>query len=89
MTFKKRPSWKRGATFDDYERYFNKLAEKLEPLIQELIFATPSTEKIEVYDSETKETWIVKTANPDQWQGFYETLDRFIVRIKLLLESLK
>ena len=71
------------------ERWRVDTKQKLEKQIEELIMLMPSTEKLEVCDFEAGESWIVETANPSQWQSFYDAFDRFVVSMKQFLQSLR
>lgn len=67
--------------FEVFVTELGKLTEDFEKLV--LFF--PSTEKIEVCDRENRESWIVETANPQQWNSFYEAFDDFTISFKRLL----
>lgn len=98
VTFKKRFKMKltlgKEPNYDKLREYYFKnelffvdTAKKLKPFIDELLTLFPTTTKIQVEGE--GETWIVETADPDAWSGFYDAFDGFMVKMKELLESLK
>ena len=66
------------------ERSLNKL---WNDALDELVVFVPSTEKLEVCDADTKETWIVTTAKPEQWSMFLDCLDSWIVKMRKVFDE--
>lgn len=62
---------------------WQKQLRELQKIIDEM-FVAWKVKKIEVFDSDTKETWIVKTLDPDKFQAFYDALDKFLVKFREL-----
>jgi len=61
------------------------LKQKLQPFYDTLVAMVPKTVKIEEYDKETKESWIVQTADPSEWSMFIDSLDGWLVKFKEML----
>jgi len=66
------------------ERSLNKL---WNDALDELVVFVPSTEKLKVCDADTKETWIVTTAKPEQWSMFLDCLDSWIVKMRKVFDE--
>ena len=62
--------------------------EKFREAIDQM-FVAWEIKKLEVYDSETKETWIVKTLDPDKFEQFYDALDLFLRRFAAFQKELR
>jgi hypothetical protein len=60
--------------------------QKLQPFYDTLVAMVPKTVKIEEYDKETKESWIVQTADPSEWSMFIDSLDGWLVKFKEMLK---
>jgi len=56
--------------------------------IKNLVSIIPEEAKIEEYDHDADESWIVRTADPDQWRGFSDRLDQWLLKAKELLALL-
>jgi len=60
--------------------------QKLQPFYDTLVAMVPKTVKIEEYDKETKDSWIVQTADPSEWSMFIDSLDGWLVKFKEMLK---
>jgi len=60
--------------------------QKLQAFYDTLMAMVPKTVKIDECDPETKETWIVQTADPSEWSMFIDSLGEWLVKFKELLK---
>jgi FtsZ-binding cell division protein ZapB len=73
-------------TIERLERERGVLKQRLQEHVKRLVQLIPSEDKILRYDEETEESWLVVTADPEQWRGFQDRLVKWFLELKELLK---